>query len=173
MANTPLNNFFSYLTYNNIQALISNASAVSNTWIGLYPAFTVSGTAIYLQDITKQVSSSQWSYVFVSGVHNPSEYIQADFTVAYYLISQGFQALQWAYQGPLTYYISPPPQYISITNVTVSDYDLLYPANYNFTFSATSSYVAMAGRNLSYIVVIPTFYKNTLWANTAPTCKFA
>ena len=80
--------------------------------------------------------------------------------------------MQWAYKGPLTYYISPPPQYIAIDKVAVSDYDLLYPANYTFTFSA-SSFIAKAGRNLSYIVVIPTFYKSILWANTKPTCKFA
>lgn len=72
IANSPLYNLFSYLTYNNIQALISNASAVSNTWISAYPSFSVTGTSIYLQDIAKQVSSTSWSYVFISGVHNPS-----------------------------------------------------------------------------------------------------
>lgn len=173
IANTELNNLFASLTYNNMQALISNSTPISGTWISAYPSFSVSGSSVYLTNITRQVSSSKWSYVFVSGVNNPSAYTYANFTIAYYLISQGFQALQWLYQFPLTYYISPPPQYVSIEKVTVSDLDLLYPSDYTFTFSATGSNIAMAGRNLSYIIVIPTFYKSTLWANTPPVCKFA
>ena len=172
IANTKLSNFFSILTYNNIQALVSNTSAVRGIRVSSYPTFSVSGTSVYMTNITAQVSSTNWSYVFISGVHNPSSYVYANFTVAYYLISSGFQSLQWVYQYPLTYYISSPPEYIAIDNVTVSDYDLLYPANYTFTFSATSKNIGMAGKNLSYIIVIPTFYKSTLWANTAPICKF-
>lgn len=172
IVNTQISNFFSYLTYNNIQALISNSSSIAGVWIGSYPSFTVSQPTLFMSNITKQVSSSQWSYVFVSGIHNPSEYIESSFTVAYYLISNGFQALQWVYNYPLTYYISPPPQYVSITSVKVTDYDLLYPANYTFVFSATNTNIAIAGKNLSYILVIPTFYKSTLWANTNPICKF-
>jgi len=74
MASTKLSNFFSYLTYNNIQALISNSSSVANTRISSYPRFTVSGTSAYLTSITNQVSATEWSYVFVSGVYNPSAY---------------------------------------------------------------------------------------------------
>lgn len=173
IAITQIDNFFTYLTYNNIQALISNASAVNNIWISSYPTFTAADTSIYLTNITAQVSTIKWIYLFVSGIHNPSAYKYANFTVAYYLISNGFQALQWVYQYPLTYYISPPPQYIAISKVAVTDYDLLYPANYTFTFSATSGNIGIAGKNLSYIIVIPTFYKSTLWANTAPVCTFA
>lgn len=174
IVNTKLSNYFSHMSYNNVQALISNSSAVANTRISSYPKFTVSGTSAYLTNITGQVSSSMWSYVYVSGVYNPSAYQYANFTVAYYLISSGFQALQWLYEYPLTYYISPPPEYIAIDSVSVSDYDLVYPANYTFTFSSSNNaFIAQAGKNLSYIIVIPTFYKSVLWANTNPVCKFA
>ena len=119
------------------------------------------------------MSSTQWSYVFVSGVHNPSSYEYANFTIAYYLISSGFQSLQWVYQYPLTYYVSPPPEYIAIDSVKVTDLDLVYPANYTFTFSSSTTNIAIANKNLSYIIVIPTFYNSVLWANKNPICKFA
>lgn len=173
IANTAISNFFSFLSYNNIQALISNASAINGIWINSYPTFTTTDSSLYLTNISSQVSLTQWTYLFVSGIQNPSSYQYANFTLAYYLISNGFQALQWVYQYPLTYYISPPPQYISIKKVIVSDFDILYPANYTFNFSTTSGNVAIAGKNLSYIIVIPTFYKSTLWANAAPVCSFA
>jgi hypothetical protein len=173
IANTPDANFFSHLTYNNIQALISNASAVDGTSINSYPTFSATTDSIYLSNITQQVSASQWSYVFVSGVYNPSAYIYSDFTIAYYLISNGFQSLEWVYKNPLTYYISAPPQYIAINSITVSDYDLVYPATYTFNFSSSTANIGMAGKNLSYIIVIPSFYNSVLWANTAPTCRFA
>lgn len=167
------NNIFSLLNYNNIQSLISNASSLAGARVSSYPTFTVSASSVYLTNITNQLSSKLWTYVFVSNVQNPSAYVYANFTVAYYLISNGFQALQWAYKYPLTYYISPPPQYISINKVSVSDYDLLYPTSYTFSISgANGTNIAISGRNLSYIIVIPTFYKNTLWANTPPSCKF-
>lgn len=77
-------------------------------------------------------------------------------------------------QAPLTYYISSPPQYLSINAVSVSDYDLLYPSVYNFTISGSNgTFIAIAGKKLSYVVVIPTFYKSTLWANGQMTCQFA
>lgn len=126
-----------------------------------------------MTNISAQVSTSKWSYLFVSGIHNPSSYQYANFTVAYYLISNGFQALQWAYQFPLTYYISPPPQYIAINKVTVSDFDLLNPSDYTFAFTAAAGSIGISGKNLSYIIVIPTFYRSTLWANSAPVCKFS
>lgn len=76
--------------------------------------------------------------------------------------------------APLTYYISSPPQYLSIDRVTVSDYDLLYPSVYTFKFSgASGNNIAIAGKKLSYVIVIPTFYKSTVWANGVLTCKFA
>ena len=172
IANTPNSNFFASLDYNNIQALVSNSSAVNGIRVNVFPAFSATGTSVYMSNITSYISPTQWSYVFISGVHNPSSYEYANFTVAYYLISSGFQSLQWAYQYPLTYYISAPPEYIGIDNVTVSDFDLLYPANYTFTFSSTTANIAVANKNLSYIIVIPTFYKSVLWANGNPTCKF-
>lgn len=174
ITNTPTNNFFSMLNYNNIQALVNNVSAVGGVSISSYPTFTVTDTSVYLTSITGQVSSSKWTYVFISGIQNPSAYVYANFTVAYYLISNGFQALQWVFQNPLTYYISSPPKYLSINTVNVSDLDILYPANYTFVFSgANGSNIAIANKNLSYIIVIPTFYKDTLWANTPPVCQFS
>jgi putative component of membrane protein insertase Oxa1/YidC/SpoIIIJ protein YidD len=51
--------------------------------------------------------------------------------------------------------------------------DLLYPSTYSFKFSGSDgSQVAIAGKKLSYVIVIPTFYKSTLWANSAPQCRF-
>lgn len=175
IANTPINNFFSQLTYNNVQALINNVSSVQGVSISSFPSFSVTDPSVYINNITGQLSSTQWTYVFVSGMKNPSAYVNSNFTIAYYLISNGFQALQWVYQFPLTYYISSPPQYISINNITVNDYDLLYPATYTFSFSGSNSTtnIGIANKNLSYIIVIPTFYSSTLWANTAPICKFA
>jgi hypothetical protein len=168
------NNIFSLLTYNNIQSLINNASTLAGTSVSSYPAFSVIGTSVYLTNITGQVNPKLWTYVFISNIQNPSSYVYANFTVAYYLISNGFQALQWAYRYPLTYYISSPPKYISMNSVTVSDYDILYPTNYTFNISgANGTYIGISGRSLSYIIVIPTFYKNTLWANTPPVCQFS
>jgi hypothetical protein len=44
---------------------------------------------------------------------------------------------------------------------------------YTFTFSgASGNFIAIAGKRLSYIIVIPTFYKNTVWANGQFICKF-
>ncbi len=126
-----------------------------------------------MKDIGNQVSSTLWTYVFVSNIQNPSAYVYSNFTVDYYLISSGFQALQWVYQYPLTYYISSPPSFLSITNITVSDYDLLFPARYTFKFSANDGgFIGIAGKALSYVIVIPSSYKSTLWANSAPICKF-
>ena len=56
----------------------------------------------------------------------------------------------------------------------MSDYDILYPSRYTFTFSSNgTNKVATAGKTLSYVIVMPAFYKSTLWANTDPVCKFA
>jgi hypothetical protein len=50
---------------------------------------------------------------------------------------------------------------------------LLYPSVYTFTFSANDgNKVAIANKRLSYVIVMPSFYKSTLWANTDPVCKF-
>lgn len=96
-----------------------------------------------------------------------------NFTIAYYIESITSRTLQWVLQAPLTYYISSPPQYLAINSVKVSDYDLLYPSVYNFTISgANGNFIAIAGKKLSYIIVIPSFYKNTVWANGQITCKF-
>lgn len=96
-----------------------------------------------------------------------------NFTLTYYIDSVTYRTLQWFYQSPLAYFISPPPLYLSIDTVSVSDYDLLYPSVYTFKFSAaTGNNIAVAGKRYSYIIVIPTFYKSTAWANGQLVCKF-
>lgn len=177
---TTQNNIFSRLNYNNIQGLVTNSTSISGSFISSYPTFTVPTTGpaanrgVYLTGIGNQVDPKLWTYVFLSNVKNPSSYVYANFTIAYYLVSNGFQSLQWAFQYPLTYLISAPPQYISINSVTVSDLDLLYPATYTFNISTSNgASIGISGRTLSYIIIIPTFYKDTLWANTAPTCRFS
>jgi len=137
IANSANNRFFKELTYNNIQALVNNVSAIAGVRISSYPHFTVSDLSLYLTNITGQVSSTQWTYVFISNIQNPSAFVSANFKVAYYLISNGFQTLQWIYQNPLTYYISSPPKYIAINSVNVSDYDLGYAADYTFKVSSS------------------------------------
>ncbi|CAM6005527.1 unnamed protein product [Sphagnum balticum] len=173
IATTAQNNFFQQLTYNNIQILINNASSVGGVSVVSFPVFTSAGTTVYMTGLNNQLNSGQWTYVLIRGIQNPSAYVYANFTLAYYLISNSYQVLQWVYQYPLTYYISPPPQYISINSVNVSDYDLLYPSVYTFNFTGTNgSNIAIAGKNLSYIVVIPDFYKSTLWANRSYVIYF-
>ena len=168
------NNIFSLLNYNNIQSLLNNASSLAGAKISSYPTFSVIGTSVYLTGIGAQVNPKLWTYVFISNIQNPSAYVYKNFTIAYYLISNGFQALQWAYQNPLTYYISPAPKYISIDSVAVSDLDLLFPAVYTFKITGSNgANIGIQGKTISYIIVIPTFYKNTLWANNPPTCKFS
>lgn len=173
VATTNDNNFFTSLDYNNIQILINNVSAVNGVRPAFFPTFSTSSTSVYLTSLPNLLNSTQWTYVFIKGIQNPTAYVQANFTLAYYLLSSNFQTLQWVFQYPLTYFISAPPKYISVNNVSVSDYDLLYPSTYTFSFgSSNGDLIAVAGRTLSYVIVIPTFYKSTLWANTLPTCKF-
>lgn len=78
------------------------------------------------------------------------------------------------FKQPLTYYISSPPKYLSIDSVEVSDNDLLYPSVYNFEISSDNGEnIAIENMELSYIIVIPTFYKSTVWANGDLICQFA
>ena len=174
IANSANSRLFKKLDYNNIQALVNNVSAVAGVRVSSYPTFTVDGLNIFMTGMTGKLSTREWTYLFISNVQNPSAFVSADFTIAYYLISSGFQALQWAFQRPLTYYISAPPKFISINSVNVTDLDLAYPANYTFTIeSSDGNFIGQENTQLSYIVVIPTFYKTILWANSAPVCQFA
>ena len=141
IALTTKNRLFKSLDYNSIQSLVSNVSEVDGVRISSYPTFTVDGQTILMTGIASQVDRKNWTYLFVSNVQNPSSYQRADFTIAYYLISNGFSALEWEFQAPLTYQISPAPKFISINSVVVSDLDVAYPARYSFTFSSTDSYV--------------------------------
>jgi hypothetical protein len=73
------------LTYDNIQKLINNVSAVSGVSLKLYPTFEVVGNTIFIKNITNQLSTTLWTYVLIRGVKNPSSYIASNFTVAYYI----------------------------------------------------------------------------------------
>ena len=127
-----------------------------------------------MTNLSSYHNSSEWSYVFIRGVKNPSEYLEKNFTIAYYIITQNSKTLQWLVKAPLTYYISSRPNYLSITAVQVSDYDLLYPSVYTFEFSSDNgNNIAIDGLELSYIIVIPTFYKSTVWANGDLVCQFS
>jgi hypothetical protein len=174
LAVTQVNNLFQQLTYDSIQKLINNVSSVAGVSLKSYPKFSVTGNTIYLTSFTGQLSSSLWTYVLIRGINNPSNFIPSNFVLTYYLQNVQYKALNWIYNYPLNYFISPPPNYLTITSVQVSDYDLLYPSTYTFTFNSSDGHqVATAGKNLSYVIVIPTFYQNTLWANNPPTCKFS
>ncbi len=149
-------------------------SSVAGVSLKLYPTFQVVGNTIYITNITNQLSPNLWTYVIVQGVKNPSKYEISNFTAAYYIQTVEYTSLVWIFNYPLNYFVSPPPNYLTIEKVQVSDYDLLYPSMYTFTFSSNgTNKVATAGKTLSYVIVIPAFYKSTLWANTAPVCQFA
>lgn len=170
---TDVSNLFEQLTYDNIQRLINNVSSVGSVSLKLYPTFEVVGNNIFITNITNKLNSSLWTYVLIRGIKNPSAYIASNFTIAYYIESVEYKALKWVYNYPLKYFISPPPNYLTIEKIEVSDYDLLYPSTYTFTFSSNDgNKVAIAGKKLSYVIVMPAFYKSTLWANTDPVCKF-
>ena len=166
-------NLFSSLNYDNVQKIINNVSSVEGVALKSYPTFSVDGNSIFLTNISANLVGTEWTYAFIRGIKNPSEYQIKNFTLTYYILSGTDKTLQWFFNAPLTYHISSPPKYLSIDNLTVSDYDLLYPSTYTFAISAdNNNFIAMEGVQLSYVIVIPNFYKSTVWANTAPTCKF-
>ena len=111
---TQVSNLFQQLTYDNIQRLINNVSSVANVSLKLYPTFEVVGNTIFIKNITGQLSSSMWTYILVRGVKNPSAYVANNFTVAYYIESVEHKTLRWAYNFPLKYFISPPPNYLTV-----------------------------------------------------------
>lgn len=97
-----------------------------------------------------------------------------NFDVVYYTSGVGYRIAEWQFKGVLSYNISHPPNYIAINSVVVSDYDILAPAVYKFTFSAPpGKYVGITGKKISYIVMIPAFYKNPHQANVSAVCKFS
>lgn len=77
--------------------------------------------------------------MFIRGIKNPSEFESKNFSLTYYILSGTAKTLQWIFDAPLTYYISSPPNYLSIDSVQVSDYDLLYPSVYTFEISADNN----------------------------------
>ena len=124
------------MTYDNIQKIVNNVTSVNGVSLKSYPDFTVEGNSILMTNLSAFHVSTEWSYVFVRGLKNPSEYIPKNFTLSYYIITQNSRTLQWTFKTPLTYYINSPPNYLSLTSVDVSDHDLLYPSVYTFEFSS-------------------------------------
>ena len=166
--------FFQSLTYDNIQKIVNNVSAVENVTLKAYPSFTTNLNMLYISNISSVMNSSEWTYVFIRGIKNPSTYIAKNFTVAYYKDSVTHKTLEWILQSPLPYKISSPPKYLAIEQVNASDYDLLYPSVYTFKFrSGSGEAIGIQNVKLSFVVVIPNFYKSTVWANSNITCKFA
>lgn len=111
--------------------------------------------------------------MFIRGIKNPSQYEYKNFTITYYKNTVTNKVLDWIYKYPLTYYISNPPNFLSIDSVTVSDNDVLYPSVYKFVFKGPQgTFISRANKQYSYVIVIPTFYRSTLDANTQPICKF-
>lgn len=127
-----------------------------------------------MTNITESLNSSEWTYIFIRGVKNPATYLYRDFIITYYKTTASSNVLNWYYEYPLTYYINNPPNFLSLDTVSVSDNDILYPSVYTFTFSGPlDTAITIPGKKVSIVIVIPTFYKSTLDANTAPVCKFA
>ena len=80
-------NLFNSLTYDNVQKLINNVSAVDSVSIKAYPDSTVDDNTIFMTNISETLVSNEWTYVFIRGVNNPSEYEAKDFIISYYLLT--------------------------------------------------------------------------------------
>lgn len=174
IATTVNSLMFDVMTYDNVQKIVNNVSAVSGVSLKAYPDFSVESNTIFMTNISSSLVSTEWTYVFIRGIKNPAAYLPLNFTLTYYVLTGASRTLEWILQAPLTYYISSPPKYLSIDSVSVSDSDLLYPSVYTFSFSSDNGdFIAIDGVKLSYIIVIPTFYKSTVWANGQMVCQFA
>lgn len=80
-------NLFNSLTYDNVQKLINNVSAVDSVSIKAYPDSSVDDNTIFMTNISETLVSNEWTYVFIRGVNNPSEYKAKDFIISYYLLT--------------------------------------------------------------------------------------
>lgn len=113
--------------------MVNNVSAVANITLKSYPNFSMNNFgSLLITNISSWLNASEWTYVFIRGIKNPSAYISSNFTVAYYSDFKSYQTLSWVINGPLSYKISSPPKYLSISSVEVSDNDILYPSVYKF-----------------------------------------
>ena len=110
-------NLFDSLTYDNVQKIINNVSAVEGVSLKAYPTITTEGNSVFLANISASLATNEWTYVFIRGVKNPSEFENKNFTLTYYILSGTSKTLQWIFNAPLTYYISSPPNYLSINSV--------------------------------------------------------
>ena len=147
--------------------MVNNISAVAGISLKAYPAFNIDSFGnLLVTNISSWLNSDEWTYIFIRGIKNPSAYTPDNFTVAYYSDFTSYKTLSWLMEGPLIYKISSPPKYLSIESVEVSDHDLLYPSVYKFKIkSGAGEPIGVQGVKLSYVIVLPAFYKNTVWAN--------
>jgi hypothetical protein len=128
-------NLFSKLNTLGIDQLLANKSST----IPLYslPSFTINSNlkVLTISGLNSLLStnSTNWIYYLIKGVQNPAQYVQQDFRLVYSEGQTTSKIADWLFTGPLVYYISPPPNFLSIVNKSASDYDLLFPAVYSFT----------------------------------------
>ena len=62
-----------------------------------YPTFSTEENTIYMSNISDSLVSNEWTYVFIRGVKNPSEFENKDFTLTYYILSGTSRTLQWIF----------------------------------------------------------------------------
>ena len=80
-------NLFNSLTYDNVQIIINNVSAVDGISLKTYPTSQVDGNTVFLTNISSTLVSTEWTYFFIRGVKNPSEYEVKNFTLTYYQLT--------------------------------------------------------------------------------------
>lgn len=176
VVSTPSSNVFSGLNYVNIDQLLANKTNSLGVLLYSTPNFTVDANNQLLTftglNSLLSMDTTDWIYFLVKGIQNPSMFVQQNFKLVYSEGQTTSRIADWQFIGPLVYYISPPPNFLAITSVSASDYDLLYPAVYTFVVASSGGInVATAGQQLAIIITIPAFYSDTLWANSNMTCQ--
>lgn len=178
VVSTPNSHVFSRLNYVNIDQLLANKTNSLGVLLFTIANFTVDSNNRLLTitglNSLLSMDTTDWIYFFVKGVQNPSQFIQQTFKLIFSEGQTTSRIADWSFKGPLVYYISPPPNFLAITSVSASDYDLLYPAVYTFVVSSSGGInIASSGQELAIIITIPTFYSDTLWANNNMTCTLS
>lgn len=176
VVSTPSSNVFSGLNYVNIDQLLANKTNNLGLYLYSTPDFTVDSNnrLLTINGLNSLLSmdTTDWIYFMIKGIQNPSQFVQQTFKLIYSEGQTTSRIADWSFAGPLVYYISPPPNFLAITSVAASDYDLLYPAIYTFVVSSNGGInVAVSGQQLAIIITIPAFYSDTLWANNNMTCQ--
>ena len=168
---------FSKLTYLILDQITSNATnslGLNPKWTtpltinALDSIITISGVGSFL----KGMPTNNWAYYIISGVLNPSVYVNQTFTLIY---SEGVTVnsiVNWLLAAPLVYYIRATPSYMVIDSLTATDYDTSVTAQYNLTVLSTSSILA-PNKKLAVIVLLPMFYNDTYYADINLTCTIS